>query len=58
MAVFFGMIGVTVFGLLFTPAFYVVSRNLADRLPKPPKRAPDVPTTGGAPHGVEMEPET
>jgi hydrophobe/amphiphile efflux-1 (HAE1) family protein len=29
-AVFFGMIGVTVFGLLFTPAFYVLSRNLGD----------------------------
>ena len=30
-AVFFGMIGVTLFGLLFTPAFYVVTRMLADR---------------------------
>ncbi|HKR86795.1 MAG TPA: multidrug efflux RND transporter permease subunit [Phenylobacterium sp.] len=29
-AVFFGMIGVTLFGLLFTPAFYVISRNLGD----------------------------
>jgi HAE1 family hydrophobic/amphiphilic exporter-1 len=29
-AVFFGMIGVTVFGLLFTPAFYVLSRNFGD----------------------------
>jgi hydrophobe/amphiphile efflux-1 (HAE1) family protein len=28
-AVFFGMIGVTVFGLLFTPAFYVITRKLA-----------------------------
>ncbi|MBC7799166.1 MAG: efflux RND transporter permease subunit, partial [Gemmatimonadaceae bacterium] len=27
-AVFFGMIGVTVFGLLFTPVFYVVIRSL------------------------------
>ncbi|NIJ07776.1 HAE1 family hydrophobic/amphiphilic exporter-1 [Sphingomonas vulcanisoli] len=26
-AVFFGMIGVTVFGLLFTPSFYVISRR-------------------------------
>jgi multidrug efflux pump subunit AcrB len=25
-AVFFGMIGVTAFGLIFTPAFYVVCR--------------------------------
>ena len=26
-AVFFGMLGVTIFGLLFTPAFYVISRK-------------------------------
>jgi hydrophobe/amphiphile efflux-1 (HAE1) family protein len=31
-AVFFGMIGVTGFGLLFTPTFYVVCRNLALRI--------------------------
>ena len=30
-AVFFGMIGVTIFGLLFTPSFYVISRNLGTR---------------------------
>jgi hydrophobe/amphiphile efflux-1 (HAE1) family protein len=30
-AVFAGMIGVTLFGLLFTPAFYVLCRWLADR---------------------------
>ena len=30
-AVFFGMIGVTLFGLLFTPAFYVISRKVGDR---------------------------
>ena len=29
-AVFFGMIGVTIFGLLFTPAFYVISRKFGD----------------------------
>jgi hydrophobe/amphiphile efflux-1 (HAE1) family protein len=29
-AVFFGMIGVTAFGLIFTPVFYVVSRGIAD----------------------------
>jgi hydrophobe/amphiphile efflux-1 (HAE1) family protein len=29
-AVFFGMLGVTVFGLIFTPIFYVIVRNLAD----------------------------
>jgi multidrug efflux pump subunit AcrB len=31
-AVFFGMIGVTAFGLIFTPTFYVVSRALGDRI--------------------------
>jgi HAE1 family hydrophobic/amphiphilic exporter-1 len=36
-AVFFGMIGVTLFGLLFTPSFYVLSREFrtwaSERLP-------------------------
>jgi multidrug efflux pump subunit AcrB len=31
-AVFFGMAGVTGFGLLFTPTFYVVSRGLSQRI--------------------------
>ncbi|MCF8709394.1 efflux RND transporter permease subunit [Rhizorhapis sp. SPR117] len=31
-AVFFGMIGVTLFGLLFTPAFYVATRMAGDRV--------------------------
>ena len=31
-AVFFGMLGVTAFGLIFTPTFYVVSRALGDRI--------------------------
>ena len=44
-AVFFGMIGVTLFGLVFTPIFYMIVRNLAD--PKPSK----VPLTAdGAQH--------
>jgi multidrug efflux pump subunit AcrB len=30
-AVFFGMLGVTLFGLVFTPIFYIIVRNLADR---------------------------
>jgi multidrug efflux pump subunit AcrB len=34
-AVFSGMVGVTVFGLLFTPAFYVVCQRFARR-----RRAP------------------
>jgi HAE1 family hydrophobic/amphiphilic exporter-1 len=42
-AVFYGMIGVTLFGLIFTPVFYVVSQGLG-RLFRRPKRqdpAPD-----------------
>ena len=31
-AVFAGMLGVTVFGLFLTPVFYVVIQGLADRL--------------------------
>ena len=31
MAVFWGMIGVTFFGLIFTPVFYVVIRRLTLR---------------------------
>jgi hydrophobe/amphiphile efflux-1 (HAE1) family protein len=31
-AVFFGMMGVTAFGLLFTPTFYVVCRGLGERI--------------------------
>jgi multidrug efflux pump subunit AcrB len=31
-AVCFGMLGVTGFGLVFTPTFYVVSRSLGERL--------------------------
>jgi HAE1 family hydrophobic/amphiphilic exporter-1 len=44
-AVFAGMIGVTLFGLLFTPAFYVVCRRLAlwreSSVPRPPIDAQD-----------------
>jgi HAE1 family hydrophobic/amphiphilic exporter-1 len=35
-AVFFGMIGVTVFGLVFTPLFYVLCRRLAGRFTRVP----------------------
>ena len=38
-AVFFGMIGVTVFGLIFTPAFYVAMMRLSRKVPQP-KQAP------------------
>ncbi|WP_458094769.1 efflux RND transporter permease subunit [Roseomonas sp. WA12] len=48
-AVFAGMLGVTLFGLLFTPVFYVVARAIARR----PIVAPDVaaPRTAEAHHG-------
>jgi multidrug efflux pump len=32
-AVFFGMIGVTAFGIFFTPAFYVLLRKLSGNRP-------------------------
>ena len=32
-SVFFGMLGVTLFGLIFTPVFYVVTRWISERLP-------------------------
>jgi HAE1 family hydrophobic/amphiphilic exporter-1 len=41
-AVFFGMLGVTGFGLIFTPVFYVLCRAVGARLWKPPH---DVVTT-------------
>ncbi|MBB5746779.1 efflux RND transporter permease subunit [Brevundimonas variabilis] len=46
-AVFFGMIGVTVFGLLFTPVFYVICRGLAARLPHEPRTGDTGPTDAG-----------
>ncbi len=45
-AVFFGMLGVTGFGLVFTPVFYIVCRSIADRLPKP-HEAERLTTMGG-----------
>jgi multidrug efflux pump subunit AcrB len=38
--VFSGMIGVTIFGLIFTPVFYVASRWFAEKLRRRPKPAP------------------
>jgi len=39
-AVFFGMIGVTTFGLLFTPSFYVISRTFGDWVASKTRRKP------------------
>jgi HAE1 family hydrophobic/amphiphilic exporter-1 len=55
-AVFFGMIGVTLFGLIFTPVFYVVCRAISDRLPKPPPTPSPTPTTSQPGPGAEPEP--
>jgi len=43
-AVFFGMLGVTVFGLIFTPAFYVISSGIAARFAR--RRALAAPAGG------------
>ena len=40
-AVFSGMLGVTFFGLIFTPVFYVVCRWLSSKLPQGHKPTPD-----------------
>jgi len=37
------MLGVTLFGLIFTPVFYVICRWISDRLPgRPRQQAADV----------------
>jgi hydrophobic/amphiphilic exporter-1 (mainly G- bacteria), HAE1 family len=41
-AVFFGMLGVTIFGLFLTPVFYVTLRAITGR--RAPKAAPAMPT--------------
>jgi hydrophobe/amphiphile efflux-1 (HAE1) family protein len=48
-AVFFGMIGVTIFGLIFTPVFYVVCRRIGIHLPKAPKKPTEMPTAFSEP---------
>src|SRR5205085_7420447 len=48
-AVAFGMIGVTIFGLIFTPVFYVVSRSLGRFFPKRREKEIVYPTSYGGP---------
>ncbi|MGA2952489.1 MAG: multidrug efflux RND transporter permease subunit [Caulobacteraceae bacterium] len=53
-AVLFGMLGVTAFGLIFTPVFYVVFRIVSERIPrapKPPRASPPAP-----PQALESHP--
>lgn len=53
-AVFFGMLGVTLFGLIFTPVFYVVCRSMGDGLARLFRRdQPAAPTSGVASAGRE-----
>ncbi|MBX9614000.1 MAG: multidrug efflux RND transporter permease subunit [Caulobacteraceae bacterium] len=56
-AVFFGMIGVTIFGLLFTPVFYVICRGLAARLPQRDPALAEAPHTG-SPSDDALHPST
>ena len=60
-AVFFGMIGVTVFGLIFTPAFYVGLRHGATRLTGWRKRTfgkgDDGKGKSETPRGAEPQPQ-
>lgn len=51
-AVFFGMIGVTIFGLIFTPVFYVIASWLSSKLPHKHREAAPPP-----PHAT-LEPAT
>ena len=55
-AVFSGMLGVTFFGLIFTPVFYVVCRWLATKMPKAPAKEATIPTTEGLPPHSEIQP--
>ena len=52
-AVFFGMLGVTVFGLIFTPVFYVVVRQVRGEAARARRRKPLPPSdaTEPAPRG-------
>ena len=53
-AVFFGMLGVTAFGLLFTPSFYVISRKLGDWTAKKVRRTRQ--PSQHSPDGAQAEP--
>ncbi|MBX3360317.1 MAG: efflux RND transporter permease subunit [Phycisphaeraceae bacterium] len=49
-AVFFGMIGNTFLGLIFTPVLYVVIQVLTEKVFGPPKpKSPIAPPTDGEP---------
>jgi hydrophobe/amphiphile efflux-1 (HAE1) family protein len=48
-AVSFGMVGVTLFGLVFTPIFYVICRGIARKLSTPREKEIIYPTSFGGP---------
>jgi HAE1 family hydrophobic/amphiphilic exporter-1 len=52
-AVFFGMLGVTLFGLIFTPTFYTVVRQV---LGKASPQKPGSIIRGGSPAEFELGP--
>ena len=56
-AVFAGMIGVTAFGLIFTPVFYVVCRILSERIPRAPRPPRAATATPAGPASEPSAPE-
>ncbi len=52
-AVAFGMVGVTIFGLIFTPFFYVVTRGLGERFAGWQRKRPDATPSTLAPVPAE-----
>jgi multidrug efflux pump len=54
-AVFSGMIGVTMFGIFFTPVFYVLLRRLSGNRPLVQHGTPAAQAAGEAPHGAPAE---
>jgi multidrug efflux pump subunit AcrB len=55
-AVFFGMIGVTFFGLIFTPTFYVATRALSERMKRWRDKRANRGGTGGDDAAPQLEP--
>ncbi len=55
-AVFFGMLGVTLFGLFLTPVFYVALRNMVIWLNRPKAMAPAAPAPQETPPPAAPEP--
>ena len=54
-AVFFGMLGVTFFGLIFTPVFYVVVRKFARKPKRTKRRSPPPPSRRASRHQHHAE---